>query len=197
MINWHTPWQKLFDCAPAPRGMQPGLRQINQSDWLSARAALEVARPMMEQVDPLARLCRVVAHGQVDQEGRASGWIFEFDAPGFRSTGEVHCRLDPARMQWVYATQQQPFPAPGSPEHRAQVSGWMSCRWVEACWKSHLDRAAVLPWDFEDSSLALTFLAGRGVATDAGLSSLVLENHEGSSQWDAVLSGHHFRIAAN
>ena len=175
MINWHTPWQETLDNPLAPRVPGANVRLEPGIEPLSARGALETARLMILALDPYARLRRVVSVGAVDREGRASAWDFDFDAPSLRFTGTIHCKQEPKSRQWVYTAHRLPFPLPGSPEHRAFNSGWLSHRWVEACWRSHWEANRAIPWDFIDSS------APSSSPTPAA--GLVLENRGGATQW--------------
>lgn len=170
---------------------------------LTARQCFELAEPLAGGQGHEPRLILVRSGTDLDPDGVAGTWLFDFVYPDDRAEGNVtvHVGSHPDHpQQIVVAGGRSPWPAPGSPEEAMLLYQGPTARIiVEQQWADRLERLPGLPGRFVDSTAAMRELRQQGAAwlDEQGLSPTLKGRTlpGGQAVWELALASGVYRTS--
>ena len=129
---------------------------------ITAREAFELAEELVGSFDSEARLLSIESQGTVDEDGRATGWAFQFILP--IRWGHAAFVYNNGEGEDKVEVRLTPFAAEGSAMDKMLQDGQGG--FVEQQWKVELERETTLTHQFQDSSSVLRSLANEGKPVD-------------------------------
>lgn len=155
--------------APTSGSGAAGVRVVGPTTVpLTARQCFELVEPVATGLGREPRLILVRSGTDLDPDGVAGTWNFNFVYPDERAEGDfsVHVGSHPDHPQQVVVSGgRTPWPAPGSPEEAMLLYQGPTARIiVEQQWADRLERLPGLPSRFVDSTAAMRELRQQGAA---------------------------------
>lgn len=151
---------------------------------ITAREAFELAEEIILSFDPDARLIKVASNGNLESNGRCTGWSFYFLLPNRWGHAKFLFTCD--QREESVKLSLSPFAAAGSALDRMLEEGQSG--FVEQQWKVEMERQPSLSHSFLDSPEVLKRFATSGKKIDFSLGPVLqaLAPPLGKPRWELL-----------